>query len=100
MTVRDASLGHAPARNLPVRKGPVTAGRQRRTRMIYAAMVIAGLVPTLIGSTPAWQAAGLGLWLPGAGFFAVGGWAVLLMPVALALFVLALVAWFWAHFYH
>lgn len=76
-------------------KGPVTSARQRRTALIYATAVFLGLLPMLLGSSPALQAAGLGLWMPGAGFLAVGGWAVLLFPLTIALFVFSLVAWFW-----
>jgi len=64
--------------------------------MIYAAMCILGLLPTILGMSPALQAAGLGLWIPGGGFLAVGGWAILLFPLTLALFALAVFAWFGA----
>ncbi len=77
-------------------KGPVTSARQRRTAMIYAAVWMLGLLPVLTGASAGWQAAGLGLWMPGAGFVAVGGWAVLLFPLTLVLFAVSLVAWFWA----
>lgn len=76
--------------------GPVTAARQRRTWIIYLSLVIAGLLPTLLAAAPAWQAAGLGLVLPGGGFVALGGWWTLLFPLTLILFVVTLVAWFWA----
>ena len=56
--------------------GPVTSARHRRNAMIYAAMCILGLLPTLLGMSPALQAAGLSLWIPGGGFLAVGGWAM------------------------
>ena len=42
------------------------------------------------------HAAGLGLLLPGAGFIALGGWYLLLLPLTLGLFWLAVIAWFWA----
>src|SRR5262245_2815453 len=77
-------------------KGPVTAARQRRSMICYAVMCVVGLLPALLNAGAAWQAAGLGLLLPGAGFVAVGGWSVLLFPVALALFVISVVGWFWA----
>ena len=48
--------------------GPVTAARLRRTALVYGAAWIVGLLPALLGASPGWQAAGLGLWLPGAGF--------------------------------
>jgi Linalool dehydratase/isomerase len=76
--------------------GPVTAARHRRTATIYAGMCIVGLLPMILGISPALQAAGLGLWIPGAGFLAVGGWAILLFPVTLALFALAVFGWFGA----
>lgn len=77
-------------------RGRVTMARQRRTAMVYGALCLLGLVPALLDLGPGWQAAGLGLWLPGAGFVAVGGWSTLLFPLVLALFVVSLVAWFWA----
>ncbi|MCW1384125.1 hypothetical protein OLX02_14980 [Novosphingobium sp. KCTC 2891] len=85
--------GLSPHRGI---KGPVTAARQRRSWTIYAALCLAGLAPTLLGLAPAWRAAGLGLWIPGGGFLAVGGWAMLLFPLVMVLFVASLVAWFWA----
>jgi hypothetical protein len=88
-----AGLAHRP---LTPRKGPVTIARQRRTLAIYLAMVVAGLLPSLLQLAPGLQAAGLGLIAPGAGFFAVGGWAMLLVPLTLLLFVASCVAWFWA----
>jgi hypothetical protein len=96
MNAIDTSLpGAAAAAHLP-RKGPVTRARQRRTALIYAGMVAAGLVAVASGSAGPWQALGLGLWMPGAGFLAVGGWAALLFPLTLILFTAACVAWFWA----
>lgn len=83
----------APSRGQP---SPVTQARQRRSWTIYASLFALGTLPWLIGSEPALQAAGLGLWLPGAGFLAAGGWWALLFPLTLLLFVVALVAWFWA----
>src|SRR5258708_12501776 len=74
--------------------GPVTSARHRRIAMIYAAMCLLGLLPTIFGMSPALQAAGLGMWIPGGGFLAVGGWAILLFPLTLALFALAVFPWF------
>lgn len=78
------------------KEGPVTTARHRRTAIIYAAMLLAGLLPMLLHLGPAAAAAGLGLWIPGGGFVAVGGWAILLFPTSLALFALAVFAWFGA----
>ena len=76
--------------------GPVTFARHRRIAIIYAAMWLVGLMPTVLGLSPALQAAGLGLWIPGGGFLAVGRWVILLFPLTLALFALAVFAWFGA----
>lgn len=96
MTVHDIGLADAASAAKPGRTGPVTAARQRRTWLIYGTCVALGLAPTLLGASPALQAAGLGLIVPGGGFLAAGGWAALLLPVTLIVFVASLVAWFWA----
>src|SRR6516165_12435603 len=77
-------------------KGPLTAARQRRTLLLYTAMCVFGLLPTIFGMSPAMKAAGVGLWIPGGGFVASGGWAVLLFPVTFVLFGLSVFAWFGA----
>jgi hypothetical protein len=77
-------------------KGPVTASRHRRNALVYGVVCVLGILPTLLGMPADWQAFGLGLFLPGAGFLAVGGWALLLFPLTLSVFWLSVVAWFWA----
>lgn len=77
-------------------QGPVTAARRRRNLMLYGALVVLALLPLWSGAGAGWQAAGLGLFMPGSGFLAVGGWWVLLLPVTLLLFWLSCIAWFWA----
>lgn len=52
-------------------------------------MLLIGLLPMLLRLGSSAEAAGLGLWIPGGGFVAVGGWAILLFPVTIALFALA-----------
>jgi hypothetical protein len=76
--------------------GPLTRSRQRRTLAVWAALCVMGALPGLLGASTGWQAAGLGLWFPGAGFLASTGWAMLLFPLMLLLFALSLLAWFWA----
>ena len=76
--------------------GPVTSARLKRTALIYAGMCALGFLPSLLGLSPGLKAAGLGLWFPGAGFLASGGWSVLLLPLVAALFGLAVFAWFGA----
>ncbi|MGV0037195.1 linalool dehydratase/isomerase domain-containing protein [Mycobacterium paraffinicum] len=77
--------------------GPVTTSRLRRTLLTYAAFVVIGVVLTWTRS-PFWASVGVGLWFPGSGFLASGGWWLALTPVVLVLFVLSLVAWFAAGF--
>jgi len=96
MATRPSDVHRLPLTAVELHAGPVTTARQRRTLIVYATVCIVGLVPALIGASSGWQAAGLGLWMPGAGFVAVGGWAVLLFPIVLALFGVSLIAWFWA----
>jgi hypothetical protein len=76
--------------------GPATRALLTRTLVIYGVLFLAGLVPLLVGAMPAWQAAGLGLWLPGGGFLALGGLAALLFPLTLFVFALAVFFWFGA----
>jgi hypothetical protein len=95
MTTIDAHLDALSVPQGAHHKGPVTAGRQRRTAILYGALCLIGALPLLLGAGASWQAAGVGLWIPGGGFLADGGWATLLFPLALALFVVSLVAWFW-----
>lgn len=77
-------------------EGPVTRARLSRTAVTYVCICALGLAPLVLGMAPGWQAAGLGLWLPGAGFVADGGWWLLLFPVTLVCFAFSIVAWFWA----
>ena len=75
--------------------GPVTTARHRRNYLLYAVLVGAGLLPVLFDAAPAWKAFGLGLLVPGGGFYALGLWGVLAVAVALFLFWLSLIVWFW-----
>jgi hypothetical protein len=77
-------------------KGPVTTARHQRNAFLYGVIVALGSLPVLLEMGPGWQAFGLGLFMPGAGFLAVGGAAVLLFPLTLGVFWLSIVAWFWA----
>jgi Linalool dehydratase/isomerase len=81
----------------PVHDAPITRSRLRRTRVVYALMVLGGAALLLTGSG-FWAATGVGLWFPGAGFLATGGWWTVFMPVVLFLFALSLIAWFGAGF--
>ena len=78
------------------REGPLTRATVRRSLLVYTFICALGLLPSVFEAPSAWQAFGLGLWLPGAGFIAAGGWWTLLFPVALVLFAASLIAWFGA----
>lgn len=77
-------------------KGPVTASRHRRNAFLYGGLCALAVLPMIAGMTAGWQAFGLGLIMPGAGFLAVGGPAVVLFPLTVLVFGLSIVAWFWA----
>jgi hypothetical protein len=77
-------------------KGPVTASRHRRNALVYGGLSVLAILPTLLQMPAGWQAFGLGLFMPGIGFLAVGGWAIVLFPLTLLAFWLSIVAWFWA----
>jgi hypothetical protein len=95
MSITDFDILRAPADRTPAPRGPVTAARQRRSAIVYGLVCLVGLLPALLQMSPPWQAAGLGLWLPGAGFLTVGGWSVALFPITLLVFAVSLVTWFW-----
>lgn len=75
--------------------GPVTAARHRRNTLVYAALCGLAAFPFVFDATPAWKAFGRGLLVPGGGFFAIGPWAVLVVPAILFLFWRAIIVWFW-----
>ncbi len=96
MTTAQPAIASTPLVNALSSAGPLTIARQRRTALLYAAMCVIGLLPIVFGMSPGMQATGLGLWIPGGGFIGVGGWAILLFPLTLILFALAVFAWFGA----
>lgn len=77
-------------------EGPITRARLKRSAIVYILACVTGLLPLILQMGASSQATGLGLWMPGAGFVAVGGWALLLFPATLVLFMISIVAWFWA----
>jgi hypothetical protein len=99
----DASPAAAAAL-LPERRtlcGPVTRRRLARLALIYAAVLALGLLLAFGATSPQWQAFGLGLALPGGGFFAhadvhsMHGIVHLgLGALAFAAFVAGLLLWF------
>lgn len=85
-----------PIQLLQGHKGPVTASRHRRNTVVYALLCLLALLPVATGQSAAWQAAGLGLFMPGAGFLALGGAWALLFPLTVFVFWLSVIAWFWS----
>ncbi|MDJ0853135.1 MAG: hypothetical protein QNK04_32605 [Myxococcota bacterium] len=88
-----------PERRQP--NGPITTARLRRSATVYAALFLSGLSLALLTSSTGLQAFGLGLVLPGGGFllYAAGGPLHLaihagLFVLSIALFLVALFAWF------
>ncbi|MDB6102778.1 MAG: lis [Gammaproteobacteria bacterium] len=65
-----------------------------RSRLLHALGCIIGATPFLLHASPALQAFGWGLWLPGLGFVSVGGWSLVWVPATFLLFALAFIAWF------
>lgn len=65
-----------------------------RTGLGYLVVVVIGVLPWLLGLDVFWQASGLGLVFPGAGFIAAGGWGTLLLVPSVILAGLAGIAWF------
>jgi hypothetical protein len=49
-------------------QGPILRSRVRRTVLVYAAVIVLGMLPSLLDWSPRWRAFGLGLVLPGGGF--------------------------------
>src|ERR1039458_3975446 len=80
------------------RPGDLTRVRHRRTAVSYGVLLVVGTLLLGLASSPAWQALGVGLWFPGAGFLAVGGAWSALTAAALLLFFVSLVAWIGAGF--
>jgi hypothetical protein len=74
--------------------GPLTRARLMRSKLLHALGCILGATPFLMHASPALQALGWGLWLPGLGFVSVGGWSLLWVPATFVLFAVAFVAWF------
>jgi hypothetical protein len=77
----------------PTSAGPVIRRYRIRTFLIWAVLAALGLLPTLLRAPAGWQAAGLGMWFPGAGFLSGSLWwatvlTLVLFPVSMALWVL------------
>lgn len=79
--------------------GPRSARLRRRANTFFLLLWAAGALPSILSLTglvevqPWLEVFGWGLWLPGAGFVAVGGWLTLLFPPVLALFSVSMMVW-------
>src|SRR3569833_1013370 len=83
----------------PIRSGgtgPITRRNISRTIGLYAIVLSIGLALQYPGASPQLRVLGQGLWLPGGGFIASGGWQALLFPLPLVLFAVGMFAWFGA----
>lgn len=74
--------------------GPVASRRLRRSALGYLLLAVIGVLPTFFSLSAAWQAAGLGLLFPGAGFLAFGWCALLGVTVSVIAFAVAFIVWF------
>jgi Linalool dehydratase/isomerase len=85
-----------PLKQIPLRpdRARVSARLARRTLSCYLLFFILGLVPLLLDMSPGWQAFGIGLWFPGGGFLAQGGWGLAAFVASLLCFGLAWFLWF------
>lgn len=52
----------------PIGRGPILRSLRKRAFVLWLIVAVLGLLPLLYELSPAWRAAGLGLWLPGGGF--------------------------------
>lgn len=76
--------------------GPITRSILTRFYAMQAAWFIAGMLPVILGMSAQWKAFGLGLVLPGGGFFFAGGLAGALFGVlSVAAFAVIMFIW-WA----
>ena len=97
MNTASAALDRTPSKvSIPLHpeRGSVSARLARRTLFAYLVFCVAGALPLLLGASAEWQAFGLGLWMPGGGFLAVGGWGLAGFALSLVLFAAAWFLWF------
>ncbi|HDR9503693.1 TPA: hypothetical protein QDC06_007043 [Burkholderia cepacia] len=88
-----------PAISADTSGGPRSARLRRRANAFFVSLWIIGALPSVLSLAegvavkPWLEVLGWGMWLPGAGFVAVGGWITLVFPVVLGLFLLSLMIW-------
>lgn len=76
--------------------GPITRSILRRFYLLQALWFFAGMLPVILGMSAQWKAFGLGLVLPGGGFFFAGGIGGLILGLAsIAAFAVIMFIW-WA----
>jgi hypothetical protein len=85
-----------PIPNITRMHGPITRRILLRFYAMQAMVFLAGLLPVLLDMSAQWKAFGLGLILPGGGFFYAGGIAGVLLGLAsIAAFAVIMFIW-WA----
>jgi hypothetical protein len=62
--------------------GPVLRVHRLRALAVWALVALIGIAPSLTGAPNGWQAAGLSLWFPGAGFLYSGPWWATILTIA------------------
>ncbi|MET0985877.1 MAG: hypothetical protein ABW034_10765 [Steroidobacteraceae bacterium] len=92
----DIGTAHAATSQIPElpQLGRISTRLARRTLLIYLAFCVLGTVPLMLNASTAWQIFGLGLWVPGGGFIASGGWNIVGFVATLLLFGIAYLLWF------
>lgn len=72
---------------------------RRRALAVWLVIWALGALPSVLRQvggmavSPAWEAFGWGLWLPGAGFASVGGWALWMFPLVWGVFQACYLVW-------
>ena len=88
-----------PAISTSTPSGPRSARLRRRANAFFISLWAIGALPGVVSHAglavvqPWVEVLGWGMWLPGAGFLAVGGWLTLLFPAVLGLFLLSMMIW-------
>lgn len=72
---------------------PRARAKQLRVAAVYLGAVVLGIILLTATSSPPWQAVGVGLWLPGAGFLLAGAAWPLLFVLCALLFAASIAAW-------
>ncbi|WP_066557565.1 hypothetical protein [Croceicoccus bisphenolivorans] len=85
-----------PVPDISAMHGPITRSILSRFYLMQAAWFIVGMLPVVLGMNAQWKAFGLGIVLPGGGFFFAGGIAGIVFGLlSIAVFAVIMFIW-WA----